>query len=99
VHPRRPDKIVALAATHECMGGAYKQHFGAARIETDQWLYVLPISIIRIINWIDLAQCSMIDLSPLFSSTGNRFSPLPQRAFFCSCAVCGTAGQKLAGWI
>jgi hypothetical protein len=34
------------------------------------------------LNWISFLRCSIMNLSPLFSSK-DRFSPLPQRAFFC----------------
>jgi hypothetical protein len=40
-----------------------------------------PIDAIGNLNWISFLRCSIMNLSPLFSST-DRLSPLPKRAFF-----------------
>jgi hypothetical protein len=44
--------------------------------------FMALISIIINQNWISFAQCSMMQLSPLFSSKEIDFSPLHERAFF-----------------
>jgi len=44
--------------------------------------FIKPMGDIGNLNWISFLRCSIMNLSPLFSSK-DRFSPLPQRAFFC----------------
>jgi hypothetical protein len=44
--------------------------------------FIKAMADIANLNWISFLRCSMMNLSPLFSSK-DRFSPLPQRAFFC----------------
>jgi hypothetical protein len=43
--------------------------------------YIKAMADITNLNWISFLRCSIMNLSPLFSSK-DRFSPLPQRAFF-----------------
>jgi hypothetical protein len=44
--------------------------------------FIKAMADIEKLNWISFLRCSIMTLSPLFSSK-DRFSPLPQRAFFC----------------
>jgi hypothetical protein len=48
---------------------------------------------IRKLNWISFLRCSIMKLSPLFSSK-DRFSPLPQRAFFCLVSLRDLAARR-----
>jgi hypothetical protein len=46
-----------------------------------QALFIKAITVIENLNWHSILRCSMMDLSPLFSSK-DRFSPLLVAGFF-----------------
>ncbi|MFD0876308.1 hypothetical protein ACFQ1A_19105 [Massilia pinisoli] len=53
--------------------------------------FIKAMADIENLNWISFLRCSIMNLSPLFSSK-DRFSPLPQRAFFWF--IAGNGGRR-----